>query len=770
MANRISFTMEEADKPGMIKDFQDLYQNKSIQEMKKNILFGIICSLILFASCQSPDHFRDAVAVWTFSDLNDHTVQNSQLIMYGDVRFVNLKGEEAESSKKRGGDGIAALFNDSWFNAGQGVEEELNISGKQISILVRMKTRHVKGFIPLINKAGSDQNIAYGISLRMVENELYIESMIGSDDIGGAHLLKYKLPEEEWAEWHDIFFRFNGKISELYVDGILRDDEVTVGEIRDWNRRPVLIGAQYKAPCGYTCDISDNPLEATFEGLIDHIVLWDRYLNDENVKAISGVDKLSNGKPEYYQEKYRPQFHFSARKNWLNDPNGLVYDDGIYHLFFQYMPPHRPGAYKDWGHAVSSDLVHWEQIPHHITPHRVWSGCWSGSAVVDKNNSAGFQTGEKKVIFAFITNGGDPHNGLGPMCTQCIAYSKDGGKTFTYYDQNPVIRNIHNANRDPKVVWDETSGQWIMSLYMDRGFEFGLFASHNLKDWKYLSSVSLEGVTECPGFESLPVDGNKDNKKWLLFGANGNYAIGSFDGINFKPETKVLRGDYGINYYAAQTWNNVPDDKCILIAWMPTQRYPGMPFEQQMNFPTEMTLKTTSQGIRAFRMPVDEIKNLYDKEYKWVNKSFEESNQLFQDLENGLYDMELEIDIKNCSSFEIGLKDVTLNYNAASKTLSCGGIPVKNGIIPDNWISENKAEINHTNNLGKAPLVPVNGILQLRILLDRTSIEIFGNNGEVVITSCFMPTEENKKFVLASEGKANIIHAKIHSLQSIWKK
>jgi sucrose-6-phosphate hydrolase SacC (GH32 family) len=197
----------------------------------------------------------------------------------------------------------------------------------------------------------------------------------------------------------------------------LRDSEVTVGEIRDWNRKPVLIGAQYKQSSGYSAS-SDNDAENKYKGFIDHVVLWNRYLTASEIQKLSGVTELKEGRPEYYTEKYRPQFHFSAKKNWLNDPNGLVYYKGIYHLFFQYMPPHRPGAYKDWGHAVSTDLIHWEQTDDHITPHRVWGGCWSGSAVVDVTNSAGFQNGDEKTIVAFITNGGEPNRGWGTMCTQ----------------------------------------------------------------------------------------------------------------------------------------------------------------------------------------------------------------------------------------------------------------------------------------------------------------------------------------------------------------
>lgn len=737
--------------------------------MKLDALIVTICSVILISSCNSSDNFKDAIAVWSLSDLNDLSAQRSPLIAHGDVPFVKLKGEDAKASKIRGGDGIASQFNGGWFDAGQGTNEALNLTGKNISILVRMKADSVSGFVPLLNKAGNDQNIAYSISLNTIKGDVFIESKIGSDDIGGAHLLKYKLPKEELTQWHDILLRFNGKISELYVDGFLRDDEITVGEIRDWNRRPVLIGAQYKQPYGYA-SVSENQVEAKFKGFIDHVALWNCYLSDQEVEKLSGVTMLKDGKPDYYKEEYRPQFHFSAKKNWLNDPNGLVYYNGVYHLFFQYMPTNRPGAYKDWGHATSKDLIHWEQTPNHITPHKVWSGCWSGSAVVDVNNCAGFQIGNEKTIVAFITNGGNPDAGLGPKCTQCIAYSTDGGRTFSYYDQNPIIPNIYNSNRDPKVVWDEGSKKWIMSLYMDKAFDFGLFSSSNLKEWKHLTTVSLEGVAECPGFEALPVDGDVANKKWLFFGANGNYMIGSFDGTNFKPDTKVIRGDYGKNFYAAQTWSNVPDGRSIHIAWMPTKRYPGMPFEQQMNFPTELTLRTTPEGVRAFRVPVREISNLYDKENKWNNLSLQDGTNLFKDLNGDLYDINIEVDPMKSTSFEIGARGATIHYDAAKMTISCGGPSVGNDIVPDNWRSDKKSIINFSNNLGEAPLAPIDGKIKLRILVDKTTIEVYGNDGKIVITSCYMPKSEDKSYSFTTKGEINIVNVNVHSLKSSWVK
>lgn len=706
-------------------------------------LIGI--SLMLFISCQPKAAYPDAVAAWSFADSSDESGVNSVLQSHGRIRWEALPA---------GGKGIY-LDGHSWLDAGQGANGELNITGKGLTMYIRMKADSITGYHPLLVKPGTDQNIAYSVALHKIDADTYIEAIMGSDDIGGAHLLKYKLSGEELLQWHDILFRFNGKISELIVDGILRDNEVTVGETRDWNTQPVTIGAQYRQPYGVG-DSAKQTIEAAFIGWIDGIALWNSFLPDERVAALSGLKAIkTDGLPTYYAEKYRPQFHFTAKKNWLNDPNGLVYYNGVYHLFFQYMPPHRYGAYKDWGHAISKDLVHWEQIPQHITPHKVWGGCWSGSALVDEQNVSGFQKGKEKPILAFLTNGGNPDAGVGPKCTQCIAYSTDGGNTFTYYDQNPVINNINGANRDPKVVWDPQSRQWILSLYMDKDNDFGLFGSKNLKDWTYLSTVSLKGVAECPGFLPLPVDGDSTKIKWLLYGANGNYVVGSFNGKNFTAETGVQIADYGKNFYAAQTWSNTPDGKCIHIAWMPTKPYPGMPFEQQMNFPTELTLRSTPAGIRMFRLPVQQISALYDQEIKWEKVVTRESANPLQNLNSDLYDLDLELDVRQAKSFSIQLRGATIAYDAAKHLLSCGGNVIENA---------NKGNL--INNLGEASLLPENGKIQLRILVDRTTIEIYGNRGAVVLSSCFLP-EEAKSYSLHVGGELPVT-AVIHSLKSAW--
>jgi len=660
----------------------------------KLICYTLTVTALLLAACQNP--YEDAVLDKDYSSYNDISAE--------EIQIVNPE----------------AL--------------EYNLHGSEATVYVRFKLQKVAQKASLLSKGGESYNKAYTVALIPQGDSVLVNAALGSDEIAGAHELNYAFPKEEIGKWQDVIYRFNGKISQLFVNGVLRDDEVTVGTVRDWNTHPVTVGSD-------------------FQGTVGRVALWDRYLSDSEVAKVSGVASISEGLPDYYNEAYRPQFHFTAQKNWINDPNGLVWYDGIYHLFFQYMPLDRPGAYKDWGHAVSTDLVHWTQTKEgQITPHRMFAGCWSGSAVVDEENVSGLQTGQEKTIIAYITNGGWPEAGLGPSCTQCIAYSNDGGKSFIYYDGNPLIRTMVRSNRDPKVVWDEQHKIWVMSLYMDRGADYAIFTSRNLLDWAHASDFTLAGDNECPGFMPLPVDGEQTGK-WIFYGAKGVYQIGTFDGAVFTPESGPVPMDHGRNFYAAQTWNNSPDGRCIHIAWMAGDKYPGMPFEQQLSFPTELTLRTTPDGIRVFRKPVDEIKSLYEGQLLLNGQIVTKENNLLDSLCGDLYDMTFETSAAAGSDFDLMVRGATIHFDAAAKLISVKGPTVK------------KAEAD----LGSMNLRLASGKLKIRVLVDRTSIELFADDGESVITSNFMPAADNYSYALIPAGELELYSAEINALKSSWE-
>jgi len=447
---------------------------------------------------------------------------------------------------------------------------------------------------------------------------------------------------------------------------------------------------------------------------------------------------------ELYNERYRPQFHFTAKQNWLNDPNGLMYYKGEYHLFFQHNPSGVNWGNMTWGHAISKDMVHWNQIENAIYPDKLGT-IFSGSGVVDWNNTTGFQTGyEKPLICIYTSAGGTSDESKGQPFTQSIAYSNDKGRTWTKYEKNPVLGHIIGSNRDPKVIWHEPTEKWIMTLYLD-GNDYALFSSPNLKEWTRLSDINLPNTSECPDIFELSVDGDPNNKKWVFWGANGNHYIGTFDGKIFKAESDLLRTDFGANFYAAQTWSDIPksDGRRIQIAWMNGGKYPDMPFNQQMTFPVELTLRTTPYGIRLFRKPIKEIENIYQKEYFWQDQILPPKNDILSGIKGDLFNIYAEIELYKSSEVGFVIYGEKVQYNKESKQLSC---------------------------LGRSALLePIDNKISLQILVDRTSIEVFGNDGLVSLSSCFLPDLDNENLSIYSlDGEANIILLKVYELKSAW--
>ena len=471
-----------------------------------------------------------------------------------------------------------------------------------------------------------------------------------------------------------------------------------------------------------------------------------------------------------YQETHRPQFHFTAKKDWINDPNGLVYFDGEYHLYFQHTPGSMVHGRTTWGHAVSTDLVHWKQIHHAALDVDETGWMWSGSAAVDHGNSGGFQAGDAPPLIAFYTAGG-ARMFPDKRCIQCIAYSNDRGRTWTKYAGNPVVEHIRAENRDPKVVWHGPTAQWIMTLFLD-GNDYSLFASRDLRTWTHLQDLTLPGVSECPDFFELPVDDDPANTRWVFWGASGGYLLGRFDGQIYTPETDVLQAEQGANGYAAQTWSDIPkeDGRRIQISWMRDGRYPAMPFNQQMSFPVELTLRTLPQGVRLCREPVREIELLHAKTRTWPAGALREMaaaqfNQRYRSGEiisyavtnlreaesrlilaetGDLFDVHMEIEMVGGKGFAIEVQGHRVEYDAARQTLSCMG---KN-----------------------AALRTINGRMRLQLLVDRTSLEIFGNNGEVSMSFCFLPEAANHRLALCAEDRGvRVVSLAVHELRSAWE-
>jgi len=445
-----------------------------------------------------------------------------------------------------------------------------------------------------------------------------------------------------------------------------------------------------------------------------------------------------------YQEKYRPQFHFSPRTNWTNDPNGLVFYRGEYHLFFQHNPYGLPWGNMTWGHAVSPDLVHWTQLANALDPDRLGT-IFSGSAVVDHDNTAGFQTGPEKTLVCIYTSAGSTSQlSKGVKFSQSIAYSNDRGRTWTKYAQNPVLPHIVGSNRDPKVIWFAPTRRWIMALYLDKN-DFGLFSSPDLKHWTHLHDVTIPGSSECPDFFPLPIDGNQQQVRWILTSAKSDYLIGTFDGQRFQPEAGPFPLRWGGNYYAVQSYSDIPasDGRRIHIAWMNGGRYPDMPFNQQMNFPSTLTLHRTAEGLRIWRNPVREIELLRTKTYTWPAQALTPDKDLLGGVSGELFDLEAEIEPAAAKTIELTVFGEKLCYDVAAKQLKA-----------------TKA---------KLPLEPIDGRVKLRLLVDRVTIEAFLNDGRAALSTCFLPVEGTRPLsLLIQGGPARLVSLRLHELKSAW--
>ena len=474
--------------------------------------------------------------------------------------------------------------------------------------------------------------------------------------------------------------------------------------------------------------------------LLDRITVADSLIDAENL----------------YQEKLRPQFHFAAQRGWLNDPNGLVYYDGEFHLYYQANPfgwDHSRNDYnKTWGHAVSRDLIHWKELPAAINPDHLGS-IYSGSAVVDHENTTGFKKGNEAPIIAVYTSAGTRNRwSLGKPFTQSIAYSNDRGRTFNSYENNPVQGNIGYINRDPKAFWYAPRGKWIIVLYLDHG-AFVFFTSDNLKSWEKQSTLNIEdfGVKDiaafedCPELFQLPVDGDPNNTKWVLYAGSGDYVLGDFNGKRFVHETGLIKYNHGDCFYASQTFNNVPesDGRRIQIAWG-TVDFPGMPFNQMMTFPVELNLINTQQGVRMVAWPVSEIERLYQNSTCQEDVVLRPGETLLNDIDHRALDIMISFRPEKDAELVLNVNGREIIYDDSRSLLYTGDV--------------------------HAVLAKQDGKVELRLLIDRVSVELFGNKGEVYMPLRALPEEGNIPVEISTrKGEIEFVNLAAHHLASIYE-
>lgn len=404
---------------------------------------------------------------------------------------------------------------------------------------------------------------------------------------------------------------------------------------------------------------------------------------------------------EAYSGKYRPLAHFTAKQGWLNDPNGLVFYQGKYLMFYQHNPVGCTWENMHWGYAVSRDLVHWEEQEIALYPDEMGT-MFSGSAIIDTDNVTGLKENDNDVILLFYTAAGSTSKtSENKPFVQSLAYSTDGGVTFRKYRGNPLIGQVAGGNRDPKVIRHEPSGNYIMALYLE-GHQFALYASRNLLDWQPLQTIEIPGEIECPDLYPLPVDGDTEHIKWVLTGASDKYLVGDFDGSVFTPETDVKTLKYGGSTYAAQSWSGITDDRRIRTT-SACATIPGMPFASCMSIPQGMSLQTISGEIRLCAKPVSEIKLLYEDTQTVKNVEISEGDTYRLRTDGRAYDISLNISFPEYGEWSLSLLGFTMTVSADQGLLTCMDC--------------------------SAPIDCGKNVLELRILLDTIYIEMFADHG-----------------------------------------
>jgi len=444
-----------------------------------------------------------------------------------------------------------------------------------------------------------------------------------------------------------------------------------------------------------------------------------------------------------YREPLRGQLHFSPQRGWNNDPNGMVYFRGEYHLFFQHNPYGWAWGNMHWGHAVSRDLVSWTELGDVLMPD-VYGPMFSGSAVVDWQNTSGLGTDGKPPLVLIYTAAGTP-------TVQCIASSTDG-RTFVKYPGNPILPQVTGGNRDPKVLWHEPTRKWVMVLYVElpgRGHTVHFYTSPNLKDWS-LASVT-DGVRgsnylyECPDFFELPVDGNPKDKRWVLAGANTEYAVGTFDGTRFTPEHSRLPGQRGKGFYAPQTFSDIParDGRRIQFGWFQTETK-GASFNQSMTLPLVLTLTSTPEGPRLAYNPAKEIQSLRQR------------GRVLRNVTVGTRSTDAPLDLGEAELLELSAE---FEHGQGSVEFVVRGAVIR--------YDDERQEISVQGQ--KAPAPRRGSRQRITIFCDRTGLEVFASDGLCYVPMPFQPAPDDRHvLVRAPGGPRRLKQLALYPLRSIW--
>jgi fructan beta-fructosidase len=443
----------------------------------------------------------------------------------------------------------------------------------------------------------------------------------------------------------------------------------------------------------------------------------------------------------------RPKFHFTAQQNWLNDPNGLCFLDGEYHLFYQHNPHANNPGDIGWGHAVSTNLLEWTELPMAL-PFDGETMAFSGSVVIDHNNTSGFGLGAMVAIYT-------AHHVHRPLENQHLAYSTDRGRNWTRHTGNPVLDIGKKDFRDPKVFWHTPTQRWVMAVVLPDERQVQFYGSNNLKNWQHLSDFGPAGQTggiwEVPDLFELPFEGET---RWVLkvdigtgalFGGSGGQCfVGWFDGTVFTAENNAWL-DHGKDFYAALSFANTK--RRLWLAWMNNWQYaqvtPTTPWRGCMSLPRELGLKRTSGGIRLTQTPLLELQTLRQRDQEVLPCQLE--NQHLKLQVGNAFELVLECRLEANASLVLHLAGSRLGYNAATaelfiERLSSEQMDVHPEFAGRHWVG---LELEDQN-------------LRLRVFFDACTLEVFAGDGEVVLSDLMFPISNQPHLELHAIGKVQI--------------
>lgn len=537
----------------------------------------------------------------------------------------------------------------------------------------------------------------------------------------------------------------------------------------------LLLPIQDDAPEGKICVVKDNEQKGTLMNVrlarerVDSYVPFalSAYKGQHISIEIQGVPetalcwkelKLSGSFDMANKESFRPVYHHTPAYGWMNDPNGMFYKDGVYHLYFQYNPYGSVWGNMHWGHSTSTDLMHWKFEGCAIVPDE-WGAIFSGSCVVDHENTAGFG---KEAVVAFYTSA--KSTPWGDIQMQSMAYSLDNGKTFTKYEGNPILTSSEKDFRDPKVFWYAPGKHWVMILAVGQHME--IYSSVNLKEWKKESEFGAMqgahgGVWECPDLVEIPVEGSRE-KKWVLIcnlnpggpfgGSAAQYFVGSFDGKKFVNEspTQTKWMDWGKDNYATVTWNNAPDGRCIALGWMSNWQYannvPTRQYRSANTLARDLTLYREGQELYLKSTPSSEVKKARGKKVSIPSFKVSEKHEMVNLFEEKQGAYEVEIVIQNAGASKIAFcllndkgEKVSMYYDLNRKQF-----------VMDRSES---GKVDFSKDFPAVTVAPVNvdKELTLRLFVDRSSIEAFGEDGKFVMTNLVFPSQPYVKMCFEAD-------------------